>query len=49
MSLVPKAFSSGAKAQERFGKQDFVYIVAGDEYRRSQLEGLVLLFHTVFL
>ena len=30
---VPKPLTSGAKAEGRFGKQDFVYIVEDDEYR----------------
>ena len=31
--LVPKPLTSGAKAEGRFGKQDFIYIAADDEYR----------------
>jgi hypothetical protein len=31
--LVPKPLTSGAKAEGRFGKQDFVYIPADDVYR----------------
>jgi transposase len=30
---VPKPLSSGAKAEGRFGKQDFVYVPADDVYR----------------
>ena len=31
--LVPKPLTSGAKAEGRFGKQDFVYIPKDDVYR----------------
>ena len=31
--LVPKPLTSGAKAEGRFGKQDFIYNAAEDEYR----------------
>src|SRR6202023_762290 len=31
--LVPKPLTSGAKAEGRFGKQDFIYSAAEDEYR----------------
>jgi hypothetical protein len=31
--LVPKPLTSGAKAEGRFGKQDFVYIPEADAYR----------------
>jgi hypothetical protein len=31
---VPKPLSSGAKADGRFGKQDFVYLPDQDVYRR---------------
>jgi len=31
--LVPKPMTSGAKAEGRFGKADFVYIAKDDEYR----------------
>jgi transposase len=31
--LVPKPLTSGAKAEGRFGKQDFIYSAADDEYR----------------
>ena len=30
---VPKPLTSGAKAEGRFGKQDFIYIAADDAYR----------------
>lgn len=32
-TYVPKPLTSGAKADGRFGKQDFVYIAADNEYR----------------
>lgn len=32
-TFVPKPLTSGAKADGRFGKQDFVYIAADNEYR----------------
>ena len=32
---LPKPMTSGAKADGRFGKQDFVYSAAGDVYRCS--------------
>jgi transposase len=32
-TYVPKPMTSGAKAEGRFGKPDFVYIAADDEYR----------------
>jgi hypothetical protein len=32
-TYVPKPLTSGAKAEGRFGKQDFVYVAADDEYR----------------
>jgi hypothetical protein len=31
--FVPKALTSSSKAKGRFGKQDFIYIAASDEYR----------------
>jgi hypothetical protein len=31
--FVPKPLTSGSKAEGRFGKQDFIYIAASDEYR----------------
>jgi len=33
MTYIPKPLTSGAKAEGRFGKQDFVYIAEDDEYR----------------
>ena len=30
---VPKPLTSGAKAEDRFGKQDFVYLPREDAYR----------------
>lgn len=32
-TFVPKPLTSSSKAQGRFGKQDFIYIAASDEYR----------------
>jgi transposase len=32
-TYIPKPLTSGAKAEGRFGKQDFVYIAEDDEYR----------------
>ncbi|MCS3417701.1 hypothetical protein M2399_002360 [Pseudomonas sp. BIGb0450] len=32
-TFVPKPLTSGSKAEGRFGKQDFIYIAASDEYR----------------
>lgn len=34
--LVPKPLTSGAKAEGRFGKQDFIYSAAEDEYPAGQ-------------
>ncbi len=39
MPLVPRPLTSGAKAEGRFGKPDFGYYTADDEYRRFPLEG----------
>jgi BMFP domain-containing protein YqiC len=44
---VPKPLTSGAKAEGRFGKQDFVYIVEGDEYRCPAGERLTWRFDNV--
>ncbi|KEX93577.1 transposase [Pseudomonas putida] len=32
-TFVPKPLTSGSKAEGRFGKQDFIYLAASDEYR----------------
>jgi transposase len=32
-TYIPKPLTSGAKAEGRFGKQDFVYVAEDDEYR----------------
>ncbi len=32
-AFVPKPLTSGSKAEGRFGKQDFIYLIASDEYR----------------
>jgi len=44
---VPKPLTSGAKAEGRFGKQDFVYIVEDDEYRCPAGERLTWRFDNV--
>jgi hypothetical protein len=44
---VPKPLTSGAKAESRFGKQDFVYIVEDDEYRCPAGERLTWRFDNV--
>ena len=44
---VPKPLTSGAKAEGRFGKQDFVYIVEDDEYRCPAGERLTWRFNNV--
>src|SRR5499425_2470356 len=45
--LVPKPLTSGAKAEGRFGKQDFVYIAEEDEYRCPAGERLTWRFDNV--
>ena len=42
---LPKPMTSGAKAEGRFGKQDFVYIAAEDAYRCPAGERLDLSLH----
>jgi hypothetical protein len=32
-TFIPKPLTSGSKAEGRFGKQDFIYVAASDEYR----------------
>ena len=32
-TFVPRPLTSGSKAEGRFGKQDFIYLAASDEYR----------------
>jgi len=44
---VPKPLTSGAKAKGRFGKQDFVYVVADDVYRCPAGERLTRHFSSV--
>ena len=44
---VPKPLTSGAKAEGRFGKQDFVYIAEDDEYRCPAGERLTWRFTNV--
>ena len=38
---VPKPYTSGAKAEGRFGKQDFVYLPREDVYRCPAGERLI--------
>ena len=45
--LVPKPLTSGAKAEGRFGKQDFVYIPEDNEYRCPAGERLTWRFDNV--
>lgn len=44
---LPKPMTSGAKADGRFGKQDFVYIAADDVYRCPAGERLIYRFTSV--
>ncbi len=44
---IPKPLTSGAKAEGRFGKQDFVYIANDDVYRCPAGERLTWRFNTV--
>lgn len=43
-AYVPKPLTSSAKAEGRFGKQDFVYVAADDEYRCPAGERAILRF-----
>src|SRR6516164_7656339 len=45
--LVPKPLTSGAKAEGRFGKQDFIYNAAEDEYRCPAGQRLTWRFNNV--
>lgn len=45
--IVPKIFTSGAKAERRFGKQDFVYHPATDTYRCPAGEQLIWRYSNV--
>ena len=45
--LLPKPLTSGAKAEGRFGKQDFVYVAEDDEYRCPAGERLTWRFNNV--
>jgi transposase len=45
--LVPKPLTSGAKAEGRFGKQDFIYSAAEDEYRCPAGQRLTWRFNNV--
>ena len=44
---VPKPLTSGSKAEGRFGKQDFMYIAADDEYRCPAGQRLIRHYTTV--
>jgi transposase len=46
-AFVPKPLTSGSKAEGRFGKQDFVYIAADDEYRCPAGQRLIRHYTTV--
>src|SRR5712691_11979677 len=43
----PKPMTSSAKAEGRFGKQDFVYVAAEDVYRCPAVERLTYRFASV--
>ena len=45
--FVPKPLTSGAKAEGRFGKQDFVYDAEKNEYRCPAGEALTWRYHTI--
>jgi transposase len=45
--LVPKPLTSGAKAEGRFGKQDFIYVPEADEYRCPAGQRLTWRFNNV--
>jgi hypothetical protein len=45
-ATLPKPMTSGVKAEGRFGKQDFVYIVAQNAYRCPAGERLTYRFTT---
>jgi transposase len=44
---VPKPLTSGAKAEDRFGKQDFVYLAKQDAYRCPAGERLTWRFNNI--
>jgi len=44
---VPKPLTSGAKAEGRFGKQDFVYVAEDNTYRCPAGESLTWRFSSV--
>ena len=46
-TYIPKPLTSGAKAEGRFGKQDFVYVPDQDEYRCPAGHSLTHRFQTV--
>jgi transposase len=45
--FVPKPLTSGAKAEGRFGKQDFIYVAENDTYRCPAGESLTWRYTTV--
>jgi transposase len=45
-TFVPKPLTSGAKADGRFGKQDFIYLAEDNEYRCPAGERLIWRFTT---
>jgi hypothetical protein len=46
-TFVPKPLTSSSKAEGRFGKQDFIYVAALDEYRCPAGQSLIKRFSTV--
>ena len=46
-AYVPKPLTSGSKAEGRFGKQDFVYIAATDQYRCPAGQRLIQHYTTI--
>lgn len=46
-NFVPKPLASSSKAEGRFGKQDFIFVAASDEYRCSAGQSLINRFSTV--
>ncbi len=46
-AYVPKPLTSGSKAEGRFGKQDFVYIAATDQYRCPAGQRLIRHYTTI--
>lgn len=46
-TFVPKPLTSSSKAEGRFGKQDFIYVAASDEYRCPAGQSLIRRFSSV--